>query len=95
MPSVIVPYGEQMHTIIQQLHSNPIPNFLLRRQVQRLMVQIHPRTYESLIQADYIHPVDSGERFFALTNRDLYHPKLGLVSDSQKPWMQPETLLST
>jgi CRISPR-associated endonuclease/helicase Cas3 len=95
MPSVIVPYGEQVHAIIQQLRSNPLPNYLLRHQAQRLMVQIHPRTYESLTQTGYIRPVDSGERYFALTNRDLYHPKLGILSDSQTPWIPPETLLST
>ena len=95
MPSVIVPYGEQVHAVIQQLRFNPLPNYLLRRQAQRLMVQIHPRTFESLTQAGCIRQVDPEERYFLLSNRDLYHPKLGILSDSQTPWISPEALFST
>jgi CRISPR-associated endonuclease/helicase Cas3 len=94
MPSIIVPYGEQVNRVIQQLRSDPLPSYRVRRQAQRLMVQIHPRTYESLTQAGYIRPVDPEERYFALTNRDLYHPKLGVLSDSQTASIQPETLIS-
>jgi len=95
MISVIVPYGTGTDRILRQLRDNPIPNPFLRRRAQRLMVQLHPHTFRALRQAGQIIPLDAEERYFTLTDPNLYHPKLGILTDPSTAYSPPETLIAS
>ena len=94
MPSVVVPYGPEHDELVNSLRYAEFPGRELIRRAQRRSVQIHPQTFAELVRTGHIRAVDEAERFHELTDRRLYHPRLGLLTDPEAFYAAPETLIA-
>jgi CRISPR-associated endonuclease/helicase Cas3 len=93
MRGVIVPYGRDYEELINSLRYAEFPGREMIRRAQRRSVQLHPHTFAALLASGHIRAIDSDERFHGLTDLRLYHPRLGVLTEPDAFYSEPEKLI--
>ncbi|RLB30679.1 MAG: CRISPR-associated helicase/endonuclease Cas3, partial [Deltaproteobacteria bacterium] len=76
--SIVIPWGETGEQLVHRLRYVDFPGGVIRS-LQRFTIQVPPRVLTALVAAGSVELLH--ERFYVLTNLDLYRDDLGLCPE--------------